>query len=187
MLRTLLALALFVPVLGDAATLRSVTVDRVDGVYVMRSEVWFDVGIDKIFGVLLDWDQSTKFSSVVVEARNVEPDEQGRPRYYSRNRACVWFFCKTFERHGWVAHEPLQFIEATVDPEKSDFHISNERWDFREEADGTVVIYAFRMRPKFFIPPLIGPAILKAKLKNGGVNAIQRIERLAKDYPPYED
>ena len=69
MLRGLLILAFLAPALGNAATLRSVTVDRVDGIYVMRSEVWFDVSIDKIFGVLLDWDQSTKFSSRVTSNR----------------------------------------------------------------------------------------------------------------------
>ena len=83
MLRAILAFILLVPTVGHAATLRSVTVDRVDGVYVMRSEVWFDVGIDKIFGVLLDWDQSTKFSSVIVESRNLAPAADGRGRFYA--------------------------------------------------------------------------------------------------------
>ncbi len=187
MLRGLIMLAILVPVLGHAATLRSVTVDRVDGIYVMRSEVWFDVGIDKIFGVLLDWDQSTKFSSVVVESRDIEPDEHGRPRYYSRNRACIWFFCRTFERYGWVRHEPLRYIEATVDPDKSDFHVSDERWEFREEDDGTVVVYDLRMKPKFFIPPIIGPALMKHKLKSGGTAAIDRIEAVAQEWLPYGD
>ena len=71
MLRGLLILAFLAPALGNAATLRSVTVDRVDGIYVMRSEVWFDVSIDKIFGVLLDWDQSTKFSSAGNSAKRI--------------------------------------------------------------------------------------------------------------------
>ena len=65
--------------------------------------------------------------------------------------------------------------------------VSDERWEFHEEADGTVVIYAFRMKPKFFIPPLIGPAILKSKLKNGGINAIDRIEAIAREYEPDGD
>jgi hypothetical protein len=180
-------LVLIVPVLGHAATLRSVTVDRVDGIYVMHSEVWFDVTLERIYAVLRDWDLSTRFSSVVVEARNVEPDEQGRPRYYSRNRACIWFYCRSFERFGWVAAEYLKYIETTVDPEKSDFHVSNERWDFREEDDGTVVVYHLEMKPKFFIPPVIGPAILKRKLKNSGGEAIDRIEAVAKEWVPDDD
>lgn len=187
MLRSLLLLAVLAAVPGNAATLRSVTVDRVDGVYVMRSEVWFDVSIDKIFGLFLDWDQSTKFSSVIVESRDIEPDEQGRPRYYSRNRACIWFFCRSFERYGWVSYEPLRYIEATVDPEKSDFDLSDERWEFREEDNGTVVVYDLKMKPKFFIPPIIGPALMKRKLKSGGARAIDRIEAVAQAWEPDDD
>ena len=186
-MRVLLLLIIAFPAAAGAATLRDVTVDHVDGIYVMRSEVWFDVGIERIYGLLLDWDQSPKFSSIIVESRNLEPAPDGRGRYYSRTEGCLWFFCKSFERYGYVEHEPLSYIEATVDPEKSDFELSDERWEFREEADGTVVVYAFRMKPKFFIPPLIGPAILKNKLRNGGADAIDRIEALAKDYAPYAD
>ena len=148
---------------------------------------WFGVNVEQIYGVLLDWDLSTRFSSVVVEARNVEPDEDGRPRYYSRNCACIWFYCKSFERFGWVASKHLKYIEATVDPEKSDFHISNERWDFREEDNGTVVVYHLEMKPKFFIPPLIGPVILKNKLKRSSGEAIDRIEAVAKEWEPDGD
>ena len=183
-MRALLLTALLLPAFAGAAQLRDVTVDRVDGVYVLRSEVWFDVGIEKIYGVFLDWDLSTKFSSVVVESRNVEPGEDGRPRYYNRNRACVWFFCMSFERFGYVSYEHLKFIRATADPEKSDFHVSDERWEFREEDNGTVVVYDLKMKPKFFIPPLIGPAIMKRRLKSGSVDALDRIEAIAQDWTP---
>ncbi len=186
-MRALFLLIIALPICAGAATLREVTVDHVDGFYVMHSEVWFDVGIEKIYGLMLDWDQSSKFSSVIVESRNLDPGPDGRARYYSHTRGCLWFFCKSFERYGYVEHKPFRFIRASVDPEKSDFEVSDESWEFREEADGTVIIYAFRMKPKFFIPPLIGPAIMKNKLRNGGINAIERIEALAKDYAPYED
>ena len=183
-MRSLILVIAALPAFASAATLRDVTVDHVDGTYFMRSEVWFDVNIERIYGLLLDWDQSSKFSSVIVESRNLEPGPDGRARYYSHTRGCLWFFCKSFERYGFVEHEPFKFIRATVDPEQSDFEVSDESWEFWEEADGTVVIYAFKMKPKFFIPPLIGPAILKNKLRNGGINAIEPIEVLARDYPP---
>lgn len=175
------------PALAGAATLRDVTVERVDGVYIMRSEVWFDASIEQIFGVFLDWDLSTQFSSVIVESRNVASDAQGRRGYYSRNRACLWFYCRSFERNGFVEHAPLEFIEARADPERSDFHIANERWEFRAEDRGTVVIYDLDMKPKFFIPPLIGPIIMKRKLRKGGAEAIDRIEAIAQQWSAKPD
>ena len=183
-MRVLLIIFVLLPAFAGAADLRNVTVDRVDGAYVMRSEVWFDVEIEQIYGVFLDWDLSTKFSSVVVESRDVEPGADGRPRFYNRNQACILFFCKSFERFGYVSYEPLKYIEATADPEKSDFHISDERWEFREEDDGTVVVYDLKFKPKFFVPPLIGPAVMKRKLRNSSGHALDRIEEVARDWTP---
>lgn len=181
-MRRWILVLLLVPALAPAAVLRSVTVDKIDDTYVMRSEVFFAAGIEHMYAVLLDWDLSTEFSSVVVESRNLAPDEQGRPRYYTRNEACVAFFCKSFEREGVIEHEPYKFIEAAVYPEKSDFHFSNERWTFREEGDGTVVIYDIEFSPKFFVPPLIGPYMIKRKLKSGSGDAIDRIEAIAQEF-----
>ena len=169
------------PMTADAATMRDIHVDRVDGVYIMRSEVWFDASIEQIYKVLADWDLSTRFSSVIVESRNLEPDAEGRPRYYCRNRICLLFFCMNFERSGYVEQKPLEYIHATADPEISDFHVAAESWVFREENGGTVVVYLVELKPKFWIPPLIGPYLIKRKMRKDGGDAIHRIEAVAKE------
>lgn len=180
-MRGLIVAVLLLPSFAAAATLRDVVVDRIDGVYTLKSQVWIDAGVEQTYAVFRDWDLSTRFSSVVVESRDVAPDETGRPGFYNRNRACIWFYCKSFERHGWVDARPYEFIEATADPERSDFHLSVERWEFVAEERGTLVKYSLEMRPKFFIPPLIGPALVKHKLKTDSGDAIDRIERIAQE------
>ncbi len=164
---------------AGAAELLSVTVDRVDGRYIMSSEVWFDASIEQMYETMLDWDLSTEFSSVIVESRNLDPDDEGRRQYYSRNEACVLFYCMSFERYGVVEHEPYSFIRSSIYPEKSDFHFSNEEWRFREEDSGTIVEYDLEFKPKFFVPPVIGPYVIKRKLKSGSGDAIDRIEAIA--------
>lgn len=166
---------------AHGADLREIEVERVDGNYMLHSVVWFDAGIETVYNVFLDWDLSEQFSSVVVEARNTGSDENGDRGFYSLNRACVLFYCKSFERHGRVEHEPVSVIKAITDPEKSDFHLSNETWEFEEEGNGTLITYQLEMRPKFWIPPVIGPYVLKKKLRDDGVHALNRIEAIAKD------
>ncbi len=178
------ALALLVlgaPMTAEAATMRNIRVDRVEGIYIMRSEVWFDARIEQIYGVLADWDLSTRYSSVIVESRNLEPDAQGRPRYYCRNKICLLFFCMNFERSGHVEQKPLEYIYATAHPEISDFHVATESWLFSEEDGGTVVVYLVELKPKFWIPPVIGPYIIKRKMRKDGGDAIHRIEAVAKE------
>lgn len=179
-------LGCLLPACAGAATLRDVSVVRADGVYKMHSEVWFDASAEQMYGVFSDWDLSTKFSSIVVESRNLEADDLGRPGFYSRIRACVWIFCKSFERYGVVEIEPQQLIVAIADPERSDFYVSTERWEIIAEDEGTLVIYDLEMKPKFFIPPFIGPAMMKRKLKSGGTNAVDRIEAIAQAWPDVE-
>jgi len=163
----------------QAAEMLSIAVDHEDGVYTMTSEVWFDATVDQIYEVFRYWDNSTKFSSAIVESRDVEPDAEGRPQFYVRNKGCVLFFCTSFERRGYVEAEHNKVILAFVDPDTSDFHLSNESWRFVKKDGGTVVIYDLEMKPKFWVPPGIGPYLIKHKLKNSGSNAIDRIELIA--------
>ncbi len=183
-LTTLLVLCFAAATTSRGSDLREVAVDRVDGVYTMHSVVWFDADINSVYNVFLDWDLSEQFSSVVVESRNTGSDETGDRGFYTRNRACLLFFCKSVERTGSVEHEPYRFIKATVDPEQSDFHVSNETWEFSEEGNGTLIKYQLEMQPKFWIPPVIGPYVIKKKMADDGGEALDRIEAIAQDWSP---
>lgn len=166
---------------GYSAELRSVKVDRVDGVYRMQSEIWLDASLDATYAVFLDWDVSQEFSSTIIDSRDLEADESGLPGFYIKHRGCVLFFCTSFERRGHVEHEATTWIRATANPDESDFHLSNEYWSFSEDGEGTVVSYDLEFKPKFWVPPLIGPYMIKRKLANDGGGAIDRIEAIAQE------
>lgn len=164
---------------AQSAEMLSVDVDYNKGVYSMQSEVWFDASVEQVFEVFRRWDYSAEFSSTILESRDVADDELGRPQFYVKNRACIWFFCQSFERRGYVELEQDTLLKAFSDPEASDFHLSDERWDFTTRNGGTVVAYHLEMKPKFWIPPGIGPYLIKRKLKKDGGSAIDRIEVIA--------
>jgi hypothetical protein len=164
-----------------SADMRAVTVDREGKTYTMRSEVYFNVDRVTLYNVFRDWNLSTEFSSWVVEARNLEPDETGQPGFYIKNQGCVLFVCKTLIREGYVEVEPYTLIRASADADKSDFAISDETWHFESEGDGTVVVYELELSPKFWIPPVVGPWAIKRKLKNDGGDALDRIEAIAQE------
>jgi hypothetical protein len=163
-----------------AAEMRSVDVEYEDSRYTVQSEVWFNAPREKIYEVFSHWDLSTQFSSVIVKSNDLEPDEHGRPQFFVRNRGCVLFFCKTFERQGHVESQPFEVLRAFADPALSDFLISNESWTFTTEHGGTVVVYRLLMQPRFWVPPVIGPYLIKRKFRNDGGAAIDRIEEIAR-------
>ena len=166
------------------ADLQQVSVDRVDGRYLLRSETLMAATQEELYAVLTNYDLFMKFTSAFTESRNVEPDEQGRPRFYNRMEGCVLLFCVSFERHGHLVLSPKSKIEAIVDPEKSDFKYSVESWELREQEGNTLLVYEFEVEPDFWIPPLIGPLYIRRALRAGAIDAVDRIEAIAQGREP---
>lgn len=166
--------------LAQAAELRDIDMDREDGVFRLRSVVWFDAHQAPLYAVFINYDLTEEFTSFVAESRNLEPGADGRRRFYIRNQGCVWFFCKSFERTGVVDHKFSTFIRSTADAELSDFEDSVETWTFSADGDGTLVEYTWEFRTKFWVPPLIGPYVIRRKLERDGPYALNRIEALAR-------
>jgi hypothetical protein len=167
-----------------AAELRSVEVSMEDGRYHLISETVFEAGQEDIYAVLINYDLFEKFTSAIVESKNVGPDENGRPRFYTRMEGCVLFFCVSFERNGYLILAPEHDIVAVVDPEESDFKYSRERWSLSGEDDSILMVYEFEMEPSFWVPPVIGPYYIKRALRGGSKRAVNRIEALARGEEP---
>ena len=182
-LRWLAIVTIAIAPAASAADLRDIWVKHEKGVYTFQSEVWFDASVGQMYEVFRSWDRSTEFSSTIVEAYDIEADEQGRPGYYSRMKGCVLFFCLSFVRQGHVEFEQNKVLKAFADPETSDFEFADESWTFTEEDGGTVVVYDLKMKPKFWVPPAIGPYFIKRKLKKDGGRAIDRMEEIAQALP----
>lgn len=175
---------IFSPAVAVPADLQHVSVDRVDRRYVLRSETLMAVSREELYAVLTNYDLFVKFSSAFTESRNVEPDEDGRPRFYNRMQGCVLMFCVSFERHGHLVLKPMSRIEAVVDPEKSDFKYSVESWELLEKEDKTLLVYEFEVEPDFWVPPVIGPFYIRRALRAGATDAVDRIEAIAQGREP---
>lgn len=162
-----------------AADLRFIDVDREKDRYSLRSVTWFKADPESLYGVLTDYNLFPKFTSAIVEAKNMGPDEEGRPEFYTRMEGCVMFWCQSFVRMGHLRLDPLKEIVAITDPERSNFKLATERWQLRPEQGGTLLIYEFDMEPDFWVPPVLGPFYIKRTLRSGGERAAERIEALA--------
>jgi hypothetical protein len=176
----LMAVALLLlPGFTQSAELRDIMVERKDDYYRLNSETWFDVSPEALYLVFSNYDLFTKFTSAIAESRNVEPDDRGRPQFFSRMEGCVLLWCKSFVRNGYLVLDPFKQIIAITDPGISDFKLSRESWKLIPQDGGTLLIYDFHMIPDFWVPPVIGPYLIQRALKSGGDRAVTRIEALA--------
>jgi uncharacterized protein YndB with AHSA1/START domain len=168
------------------AELRTVEVERDTDLnqYSLRSVTWFDASPEAVYGVLTDYDLFHKFTSAIVESRNTEKDQHGRPGYYTRMEGCVLMWCRSFVRIGHLTLDPITRIVANADPGQSNFKKSRESWTLTKEGEGTLLVYEFEMVPDFWVPPVIGPFFIKRALQSGGERAVDRIEALAQGSEP---
>jgi len=162
-----------------AAELIDVQVELRNDRYRLYSETHLDVNREALYALLTDFDKFEKFTSAIVESKNKEPDEKGRPGFYARMEGCVLLFCKSFIRNGYLLLSPIAEIVAISIPEESDFKFCRERWQLIPDGDGTLLIYDFEMEPAFWVPPVIGPFYIQRTLRRGAGRAVNRIEALA--------
>jgi Polyketide cyclase / dehydrase and lipid transport len=174
--------ALGVTTLASSATIRALDVTRKSGLYSLEAETYIDAAPEAIFDVLLDYDRFGRISSVYKEYGFLDPAPDGTPIVYTRMEGClVHFFCKSMRRVERLEAREPRYIRTTTLPEQSDFKYSMSEWTLTPEAMGTRMTYHLEMEPNFWVPPIVGPWLLKRTLWRGGSHAINRIERLARE------
>lgn len=170
-----------------AAEFRSLELVRDGDDYRVLADVFIDAPGEGVFEILTDYEGFPRLSSVFREGRVVEPIEDGRGVVYLHMKGCVLFFCREVEIVEFLEVEPYRRIVAIVDPERSDLHYGRASWSLTPEDGGTLVTYELDMRLQFWIPPVIGPLIIKAALRYRGIRAARRLEALASGQPVPED
>jgi len=101
-------------------------------------------------------------------------------------KVCVWFFCRELQQTQDMRaqHKGDAFmVEATVIPEHSDFHHGYGQWQFRPHAIGTHMHFTATLEPDFWIPPIIGPWLIKRKMRSEAMETIAGIEAAVRAQP----
>ena len=164
-----------------AAELLDIQVSTTDGLYVMESESILDASVPSVFQVLLDYENFTQLSSVYEQSRYLEPGPDGLPRVYTLAQGCMLFVCRSVEKVERLETRSNSRIVATVIPEFSNLEQGVTEWVLRADGKSTRLAYRMELVPRFWVPPLIGPPIIRYVLAKGGEEALQRLEAAASE------
>ena len=175
-----LMLLVFCSYSTSAADIRKLEVSKSGGVYFVNSISYVDAPISNVYDVLIDYENLNRLSGSIVESHYMEPAEDGTPQVYTLTRKCIFLFCGKIEKVDRLTLEPVHKISTVTVPEQSNVDYGISEWSLSEEDDGTVISYHQELDPAFWVPPLIGPMIIKKIMRKGGRRAIFRVEYYAR-------
>jgi len=172
-------ITLFTPAQAAAATIRTLEITHSKGNYHVTFDVLLAAEPEKAWALLSDYRQWSRLSDDFKEAQLLESFPDGRQRIRVRFRSCVLIVCKTIRQVKDVTARPKGDILSVMVPEQGDFTSGYERWRILAEQGQTRVHYTAEIVPGFRLPPLIGPPILKGKLRRTLIGTMKNLEALA--------
>lgn len=139
---------------------------------------------DKVWEIVTDFANLARLSPTIVESTLLTPASHGRAaRVQVVLRPCVWsIFCKTVRKVTDATLEGRSVVHVTV-AEMSDFHSARERMTVEPAArrGHSRVSYHARLAPKFFVPPLVGPYVIRKQILKDLALTATRVEALAQE------
>ncbi|MEJ2565274.1 MAG: SRPBCC family protein [Gammaproteobacteria bacterium] len=149
-----------------AADIRTLKVDEHQGRYTVTYDAIVDAARDDVYATITNPERWPQLSHVVTAARVTGKLPDGGREISVTLHTCILIFCQTLHKQEALRISAGGNIETVVFPERSDFSYAYEHWQISGEGRRTRIRYHAEMTPKFYIVPLIGSYLLKAKIRS---------------------
>lgn len=162
-----------------AGELISALVEHDDDRYVLEFDMRINANPESVYTLITDFDHLNQLNDSIQHSKLVHSVDENNHRVSVTSKACVLFFCKIIRQVQDIEEINREVVVATVIAEQSDFDYAHARWHIRAEDKGTRITFNADLKPSFWVPPLIGPAIIKRKLEDEVLTTIETLEKLA--------
>jgi hypothetical protein len=182
------ATAGLIAIAGIAVALpaRAGVIERVEagharGLYTVHASAVIDVPLDAVWAIATDHDGLYRLSKTITASRLIERHRETGVKRRIDVHTCILLFCVDFVMTELVRLPDKGDIMTSIVPEESDFSSGESHWRMTAIDDSRTRIELQSSRaPRFWIPPLIGPLIIKQKMRREMTESILRIEDLAR-------
>ncbi|MHB1951300.1 MAG: SRPBCC family protein [Acidiferrobacteraceae bacterium] len=149
-----------------------------DGYYDLRFQVVVPAPVERVRALVTDYAHLQRLVPDIVRSTLLPARHGLKLRVVFR--ACVWIFCKTVTKTEWVNSAPGGVITTRAIPSQSDFRYAVERWRIARAGDGTLISYRGVAAPKFHVPPVIGPWLIRTVMERELSRSVARLRRLSR-------
>lgn len=173
-----------------ATETHSTSVTHASGRYTVHFDVLINADTNVVRHLMMDIHSWPRWSELVTGVKVLERQASNRFLVAVDFYSCAFVFCRSLKRIETVTIDEAGNIiaEATPrtggsteddEPANHDFRYAREHWQVSPEGAKTRVRYDAVLEPDFFIPPLIGPAIMKSTIRRELLDSVRSLEHLA--------
>lgn len=183
-----LVACLLLCVIGTAARAESIDqldVSRDDGRYAIVLNARLDADLADSYAVFSDFHNLPKINDAVEAVEPLPSSESGVARWRTRIRVCVSFFCTHLKQVQDVRDSRTAQryqLDATVIPALSNLRYGQAHWQLERCGTQTCLHFSAELEPDFWVPPLLGPWLIKRTMRREANATAAGIEALAIAY-----
>lgn len=167
----------------EAQEVTQLKVDHADGRFIIHANILIAAPLSQVQAVLTNFKNLSALNPNIKTVEILESSGADKTRMQIQSRTCILFFCLDYQ---WVQETYVlasNDIITHFDPGLSDFHKGWVRYRLLAEGDHTRLVTDADLIPSFWIPPLLGPVLIKQSLRQESLAIALRIEQLTRLQP----
>jgi hypothetical protein len=147
--------------------------------YQCELSVKLDAPLDKVEGILRDYEKYPALDTRILNARIIERPAPNVAMLETTLRFCMGWFCRNVNRVERV-EESQHALVATADPSRSDVRFGETHLQLAPgEHGGTLVRYSTSITPGFWIPSVVGRRWMLRTLEDATEDLFMNVEMKA--------
>ncbi len=162
-----------------AVTIHSLDVTHDRGRYHIAFDVLIAADPTKTYEIVSNYRKWPLFFRSLKKTQLVTTFPGGRQRIRLTFRSCVWFICRKILQVKDITRRQDSDIFTRIVPDGKYFESGWEHWHLVGDEQNTRLQYRAELVPGFNSMPLIGPWLLKNKLRRSLLWAAEKAEALA--------
>ena len=156
---------------GWAAQVDRISITKDGKYYVTEAEFLISVPRPQVFQAFTEFDNLPVLNPAVIHS-SAKPLSQDTSRVTTRVKDCVGVFCRSLTLVEDVTIDPKGIVNSIMVEGLSDFTAGQTTWQFDAYGDKTRVRYSSRVRPGFWLPPLVGKRAMRKALTRQIITAV---------------
>jgi len=165
---------------AEAARIDRLDVEREGDAYRVVMDATIDAPTPAVWAVLTDLAHLGKLSPAFREVKLLDGGPAGTERVRTLTRFCALFICRNINQVQDFSRPGPRRLHALVDPAVSDLREGEADWRLRAQGGGARLLFESRIVPRFWVPPLIGPWMIRRSLAEQAQVVLASLERIAR-------